>query len=390
MSQPDTISHHFTRSQVLTIVAAIACITLVGIGLSLTTPLIALLMAAKGYSATLIGLNTAVASVATLFLAPAIPRLAAMMGVGVVLLVALVVGATSLIGFALTDSLIAWFVLRFTFGAAIGTLFVLSEFWINAAAPPTRRGMIMGLYGTALSLGFAAGPTILAIAGGASVNLFFVGAVFFAVAAAPILLAGTGAPALAGESSRGALAFIFMAPVATVAGFAFGSIEQGAFAFLAIYGETTGLSVADAALLLTWFALGNVLFQAPIGALSDKMNRRLVLLVSALVSLAGLLAMPIVAGDVFLMSVAVFVTGGVVGALYTVGLAHLGARFTGAELANANAAFVMLYSLGMLTGAPAIGVGVDLVPPHGFVWATALICGGYALLVMWRMVRDKG
>lgn len=389
MSQPETIGHQFTRSQVLTIVAAIACITLVGIGLSLTTPLIALLMAAKGYSATLIGLNTAVASVATLFLAPAIPRLAAMMGVGVVLLVALVVGATSLIGFALTDSLIAWFVLRFTFGAAIGTLFVLSEFWINAAAPPTRRGMIMGLYGTALSLGFAAGPTILAIAGGASVNLFFVGAAFFAVAATPILLAGTGAPALAGESSRGAIAFIFMAPVATVAGFAFGSIEQGAFAFLAIYGETTGLSVADAALLLTWFALGNVLFQAPIGALSDKMNRGLVLLVSALVSLAGLLAMPIVAGDVFLMSVAVFVTGGVVGALYTVGLAHLGARFTGAELANANAAFVMLYSLGMLTGAPAIGVGVDLVPPHGFVWATALICGGYALLVIWRMLRDK-
>ena len=100
MRQPETISHQFTRSQVLTIVAAIACITLVGIGLSLTTPLIALLMAAKGYSATLIGLNTAVASVATLFLAPAIPRLAAMMGVGVVLLVALVVGATSLIGFA--------------------------------------------------------------------------------------------------------------------------------------------------------------------------------------------------------------------------------------------------------------------------------------------------
>jgi MFS family permease len=388
VSRSETMSE-ITRAQVLTIVAAIACITLVGIGLSLTTPLIALLMAGKGYSATLIGLNTAVASLATLFLAPAIPRVASLIGVGAVLMAALVVGAASLIGFAVFDGIVAWFLLRFTFGAAIGTLFVLSEFWINAAAPATRRGTIMGLYGTALSLGFAAGPTILALAGGASLVLFYVGAVFFAIAAIPILIAGTGAPALEGKSSHGAIAFIFMAPVATVAGFTFGSIEQGAFAFLALYGESTGLTMAHAAMLLTWFALGNVLFQAPLGALSDKMNRRLVLLASALVSLAGLLAMPLVAGNVVLMSIAVFITGGVIGALYTVGLAHLGARFSGPELANANAAFVMLYSLGMLAGSPAIGVGVDLLPPHGFVWATALICGGYALLVIWRMVGDK-
>lgn len=377
------------RRQILTIAAAIVCITLVGMGLSLTTPLISLLMAAQGHSATIIGLNTAVASIATVFLAPTVPRIAAKIGLGTLLLIALAAGFVSLIGFPLLESLPAWFALRFVFGASIGVLFVLSEYWINAAAPPDRRGAVMGIYGTALSLGFAAGPAILALAGGPSPTLFYVGAAFFLVASLPILLAGAGAPALEGHSTKGALAFIFLAPVATFAGFVFGAVEQGGFAFLAIYGESSGLPAPQAAMLLTWMALGNVLFQAPLGALSDRVNRRLVLLCSAIVSLAGTLAMPLVVGNVVLMSLVCFISGGVIGALYTVGLALLGARFSGRDLASANAAFVMLYASGMLLGSPAIGLGVDLLPPHGFAWAVAMLTGSYVILVSWRMLIGK-
>lgn len=375
----------FQPGQLRTIIAAVVSVTLVGVGLSLSTPLLSLIMEQRGYSGTLIGLNTSVASLATLVLAPSIPRIAAWVGAQTILIVALVVGCFSLAGFALLDSVEAWFALRFVFGASVGTLFVLSEFWINAAAPPARRGAVMGFYATALSLGFAAGPAIIALAGGADLRLFYVGAAFFLVAGVPIVIAGASAPVLEGKSSRGALAFIVMAPVATVAGFVFGAVEQGAFAFLPIYGETGGLTAASSALLLMWFALGNVLFQVPLGILSDKINARVVLLVAALVSLTGFLLMPLVSDDVVMMSAVVFLTGGVIGAFYTVGLALLGARFSGPELATANAAFVMLYSLGMLTGSPVIGLGVDLVPPHGFVWSIALMCGGYALLVIWRM-----
>ena len=181
--------------------------------------------------------------------------------------------------------------------------------------------------------------------------------------------------------------FVTIAPIATFAGFVFGAIEQGSFAFLTLYGEKLGYSTTNAALLLVCFGLGNVASQLPIGLLSDRMSRPLLLLGCAATGMVGALAMPLAGSTDIAMMAIVFITGGVVGGLYTVGLAHLGARFHGSDLATANAGFVMLYSLGMLTGAPAIGIAFDTVQPHGFAYAFAALCGAYCLLVVSRLGR---
>jgi drug/metabolite transporter (DMT)-like permease len=47
----------------------------------------------------------------------------------------------------------------------------------------------------------------------------------------------------------------------------------------------------------------------------------------------------------------------------------LGDRVPASDLAGANAAFVVLYNVGLMLGPPLIGGGLDLVPPHGFAWA---------------------
>jgi MFS family permease len=377
-----------TRQQIATLAAAIVCIAVVGIGLSLSSPLISLVLAGRGISATVIGLNTACASLATVLIGSFVTPIARSLGLRRFVILALAIGGGALSLFPTFDSLFAWFVLRFIYGSAIGTLFVLSEYWINAAAPPQRRGVVMGVYATALALGFAAGPAILAVAGGATNTLFFVGSSFFAIAAMPILAAGDLAPPIEGQATKSAWGFITVAPVATLAGFIFGAIEQGSFAFLTLYGEDLGYDTADAALLLVLFGLGNVASQLPIGFLSDRLSRRGLLLACAAISCTGALLMPVAAAFPLALMADVFVTGGVVGGLYTLGLAHLGARFRGLDLATANAAFVMLYSLGMLAGAPAFGIVFDAVKPHGFAYAFAALCGGYCILVIVKMRRS--
>lgn len=374
-------------ARTLTIAAAISCITVAGIGLSLSSPLISLLLAAKGVSAAMIGLNAGAGSLGNLVVGAFVAGLAARIGLRILLLATLAAGAAAISLFAVFDSLAAWFVLRFAFGAAVGTLFVLSEFWINAAAPQGRRGLIMGIYASALSLGFAAGPAILAAVGEAQTSLFLICASFFGLAAIPILLAGTKAPPLAGGGRHSVFALVVLAPVATLAAYVFGAVEQGSFAFLPLYGENLGYSARESALLLMLFGTGNLASQVPLGLLSDRMDRRKLLLACAVVSAAAALAMPLVGGDPWLMLPLIFVAGGVVGGLYTIGLSLLGARFSGAELATANAAFVMLYSLGMLTGAPAVGLLVDSVHPHGFAFGFAGFCVLYAGLVAWRLLR---
>ncbi len=71
------------------------------------------------------------------------------------------------------------------------------------------------------------------------------------------------------------------------------------------------------------------------------------------------------------------VWGGVVGSFYAVALGYLGARYAGAELASANAVFVMLYSAGMLAGPPVIGAGMDALGPNGFFFAIAALLVAY-------------
>ena len=99
--------------------------------------------------------------------------------------------------------------------------------------------------------------------------------------------------------------------------------------------------------------------------------------------------MPVLAFDWHLMAALLFVWGGVVAALYTIGLAHLGSRLSGHELASANAAFVLCYGLGMVLGPQAIGIAMDLFGANGFSWALALFFAFYIVLALSRLVERR-
>lgn len=377
-----------SRTRTITIAAAIFTIALVGTGLSLTLPLLSLRMEAGGMSGGFIGFNTAVGGLATVLGAPFVPGLARRFGVRPVLLFAVGLGAIVLVSFHFVPDFRAWFVLRFLFGVSLTILFVLSEYWINAAAPPERRGLVMGIYATVLSLGFAAGPAILAAVGTQGLAPFAAGALLYLLAAAPVAAAGAETPAIEDETTKGVLGFLRAAPAATLAGFIYGAVETGAFGLLPVYGRRLGFDEQAAAALITVVALGNVVFQIPIGLIADRVDRRLVLFACALVGTGGALLLPGLEASPRALHAVLFVWGGIVAGLYTVGLAMLGARYTGAELATANATFVILYSLGMIAGPPAIGLGMDVVDPHGFAYALAAMFGFYCIVAGARAAKS--
>lgn len=178
--------------------------------------------------------------------------------------------------------------------------------------------------------------------------------------------------------------------MATAAVLVFGAVETGGFALFPVYGSRIGYTEADAALLLSVIGLGNVLLQIPLGLLSDRMrDRRHLLVICALVGLAGMLALPYAAGNWMASAAILFVWGGVVAGLYTIGLAHLGSRLTGRDLASANAAFVLCYGLGMLVGPQAIGIGMDLYGVDGFAYSIAVFFALYLGLAAIRLSRRR-
>ena len=368
----------------LAIGAAITTVTIVGIGLSLSATMIALRLGEKGYSGRAIGLNAAAGGLATFVTAPFVPALARRFGVRPLLILSLFAGASGLAAFALTEGYWAWLAIRALFGAALTVLFAVSEFWISSAAPPRRLGIVMGLYTTSFALGVALGPSILTLTSARGDTSFLVAIALFLLAALPISLLGGRAPVLERPARISVLAFIVAMPAVTLAALVYGAIETSAMGLLPVYALRSGLGAATGAILVTVFALGNGVFQTPIGIVSDRFERRRLLVVVAAFGAIGAFLLPLAreAGFAVFASL-LFVWGGVVGSLYAIGLAHLGSRYQGAELASGNAAYILLYSAGMLAGPPLMGLGLDLAPA-GFFIALAILLAAYLGVAGWR------
>jgi MFS family permease len=245
----------------------------------------------------------------------------------------------------------------------------------------------MGIYATVLSIGFALGPAVLSVTGTKGLAPFLAGSAIIAVGALPVAIAR--APAISCRSQAGFLRFLFVAPAATSAALAFGFAESGSFALLPIYGERNGHPIGGVVLFAAAMTLGNVLFQLPFGFFSDRVDRRKLLLGIAALGLIGAALLPLVSGSLAGTIALLFFWGGSIGALYTVGLAHLAQRFTGADLAAANSAFVFCYASGSLVGPAALGLGMEAYDPHGFAVVLCLCFLAYLVLVAFRVGRGK-
>jgi MFS family permease len=370
---------------VTALVAAIATVTIVGVGISLTMTLIALRLGEQGFSARAIGLNPTAGGFAILAGAAFVPMLTRRFYVKHLLFLALLISGVCLLSFAMTNDYWAWLVIRAVFSGALSVLFVTSEYWINAIAPPRHRGFVLGFYMTSLAGGFAVGPGILGFVGTVGAAPFLVATALFALAALPIVLWSGKAPEIKSGPPVPVPGFLTSVPVATLAGLLYGAIETASLGLLPVYALRAGLSPETGALFVTLFALGNVIFQFPVGIVSDQMDRRKLLLSLAVLGLFGAIALALAGPSHFpLFCVLLVVWGGIVGSLYAVGLAHLGSRFSGLDLASANAAFVMLYSVGMLGGPPIAGLGMDIISSNGLFFSIAGMIVLYLGLVLGR------
>jgi MFS family permease len=371
-------------------IAATATMVSFGIAVSLLPPLLALTLDQRGVSERTIGLLVAMIALAALVTTPFVSRIARRFGVANVIAIATPTAAVLMIVVWSISKVSFLFPVIFLYGVALALTFTLSELWIVAVTPEGRRGFVMGLYATFLSIGFAIGPAILAIAGADSIRPFMIGAVLMALAALPALTARDASPVFEHAARHPFGTYIFAVPTATFGVFAFAIGESSGFAFLPLWGMHLGFALTTAPLLASAMTLGNVAFQIPVGLLADRLPRRPMLLVCAIV---GALALPLawmVSGSVPLLIGVLFIWGGATAGIYTVALAHLASRFSGTDLANANAALVFCYALGMLIGPAVVGDAMTRAPVGGFPLVIGTVFAVYAVIVALRIVLRRG
>jgi MFS family permease len=374
----------------LSVSAAIISVSVVGVTIGLGLPLLSTVMENRGYSASLIGMNSAMAGVASLMTCPFATPIAARLGVAQSLVIAILAVALAFVGFFQFESFGIWLVLRTLLGFGLTMVFILSEFWISTAAPAAKRGFVLGLYATVLCLGYALGPFILSQVGSAGFAPFGWAIAATLTGILPIVAAWNLSPKIASTARVAFLPYVTKVPTATGAVLLYGAVETGIYALMPVYGELSGYDEHSTALMMIYLGLGNLVFQIPLGLLSDRLVDRRKLL--AAIAAVGLLAMGLLvvfSGNWWLTAALLFVWGGMITGLYTVGLAHLGSKLSGCELASANSAFILCYAIGMIIGPQLIGIGMDYAGPNGFAAVLAAFFAIYLALVASRITNSQ-
>jgi MFS family permease len=353
--------------------AAIASVTVFGVSIGQGTPLLSLLLEARGIDATLTGFNAA-AAFAGVIIGPLLaPRGVRAFGTRNFLLLcfALEIAVGPLL--KLFDGLGAWFALRALSGMLGSSIFTTSEAWINRLAGDVGRGRIVGLYAAALSAGIGIGPLLLSFTGIAGWPPFLLNSAIIAVATVPLFRAGDITRDFGRELGAHPFTMFARAPLILLSVALFGLYEATLLALLPIWGVRLGFSRDLAAATLSAVYIGSVALQLPIGWLSDKTVRLNMLRVCGAVGLLGAIGIAALASPSPALLGVIAVWGGVVTGIYPVALSMAGDRFRGGELVTVNAAIIIAYGLGALVGPGLGGAAMDVWKPQGLLWFFVLL-----------------
>ncbi len=364
----------------------LACLAF-GIQVGTSMPLVPLALERQGVDKFMIGIVGAAWGVGMIATTPFVPALVARLGAVPLICGSAVISAALSAAFAFTDGVPLWFALTFLQGVVGGVPWVVSEIWINLVVDEKRRGRAMAVYATLIAVGMALGPLILQFVGLYGPRPFLVAAGTMLVVILPLLPAWKSAPPVTLVENSGLWRVIRAAPVAMLAAFACGLGEQVAFSFLPIFAVGANVSAETGALWLSAFVIGNIVLQWPIGWAADELDRRSVLAVCALASAALVASIGFIDPQSYGILGVLVLWGGISFGIYTVGLALLGQHFSGGDIARANAAFTIMYTVAGLVGRPIAGGAMDVMGRFGMTFTLVFfyaLAGVVALLAMRR------
>ncbi|MCY4241275.1 MAG: MFS transporter [Rhodobacter sp.] len=272
-----------------------------------------------------------------------------------------------------------WTALRVVIGLGFSGVYVTAESWLNNAASNENRGRTLSAYMTVQMFGIVSGQAILAMGDPAGFIVFIIPSVLVSVSFAPILLSVSPTPVFETAKPMG-LGKLFRSSPLTLVGMA---LLGGLFAALlgmgSVYATRIGLGVGQVSSFVGAIFVGSMLFQYPIGWLSDRLDRRrLILFLAAVGGVTSFIAFLWDGDFTFLLFVAL-VMGGTVNPLYSLLIAYLNDYLATDNMAAASGGLVFVNGLGAVGGPIVTGWLMELAGPRGFwlfiaILLTALVC----------------
>lgn len=363
---------------------------------------IALLMLGHGLQGTLLGVRanleqfsaTAIGLVMSGYYAGLlvgslrVPVLVARVGHVRVFAALLSLGSTTILIQAMFVDPVTWFLMRLLTGYCFAGAFIVAESWLNGSASNEKRGQLLSLYMVVQMGAMAAGQFLLNLADPKAFSLFILVSVLVSVAAVPMLLTAVAAPVAGPRGDLGLLALYRLSPLGVVGVAGVGVANSSLFSMGPVYAAEEGLSVAAISTFMAAVILGGVVFQIPVGRLSDRLDRRWVIASVALLAAIVVLP-PAILPQVpnILLFPGFFLVGGLSLPLYAVCVAHTNDFLSPQQMVGASSALILAFGIGAAAGPTLTALAMQGLGPSGFPLFLAVVHLALGLFAFYRMTR---
>lgn len=350
------------------------------LGVGLLNTLVPLRGMVAGYSGTLLGGLTSAYYVGYFIGTFAMPPLVRRIGYIRAFAFCAACAACVVLLHALGDDPVIWLLLRLLTGIVLVGLYAIIESWLNAQSAPERRGTVFAAY-MVVNLGSLALAQQLLRIGGQPFVLFTVVALAVCAATLPVLLTRQAQPQPQAMPKLQLGLLFDVAPTAG-AGAMLSGLAMGAFwGLLPVYARTMGFDNSAVSTYMSIAILGGAALQWPLGRLSDRHDRRLVLAGVAAAAVGVALAALVAGGDPQPAMALIFLFGGMAFAVYPIVVAHLVEHVPPDNLMAASSSVLLVYGAGSALGPLAAGALMAGVGPWAlFAWfaGTHALLAGYS------------
>jgi MFS family permease len=261
----------------------------------------------------------------------------------------------------------AWVLARALTGFCFAGLFIVVESWLNGVATIETRGQILSVYGMTGLMAGIGGQLLLPATDPAGFAPFCLIAVILAYALVPIVLSRSTAPAMSDAAAAriDVLKLNRQAPFGVVAAFLSGATSSAFFSLGPLFAQQRGLDTGEIAIFMACGTLGGFLMAWPLGWLSDRLDRRLVIICAAAVAAAGLLVMMAIVprgAYAWKLYLCVAVFGATVIPIYSIIIAHVNDAVVEEEFVVAAGGLLLVQGIGAVVGPLIAGLAMSASP----------------------------
>jgi len=280
-----------------------------------------------------------------------------------------------------------WALGRVVIGFCFCGVYVTAESWLNNSADNETRGQTLSLYMLVQMLGIIIAQGLLLLADPSGYVLFVIPSILVSIAVAPILLSVSPTPAFDRTTPMSIRNLIKSSPLGCTGMFILGGVFSAQFGMSAVFGAQIDLTLVQISTFVSAFYVGALVLQYPLGWISDRMDRRVLIGTVSLIGGVACLIGAVFGTDFNLLLVAAFFIGGTSNPLYSLLIAHTNDFIDYEDMASASAGLLFINGVGAILGPVLIGWVMTTFGPYGFFNFIAVLMLGLAAYAVYRMTQ---